>query len=346
MKTKAAVLTGLGKPLQIRNLTIPALKKGQVLVEVAYSGVCHTQLLESRGHRGADPYLPHCLGHEGSGVVVDIGRAVTRVAPGCRVILSWMKGEGMDVPGSVYSKGTRSAVHAGAVTTFMRLAVVSENRLTPFSEELDLKTAALVGCALPTGLGAVFNTVQARPGQSIAIFGVGGVGLSAVAGAVTSGCHPIVAVDVATNKLKAARQLGAHHQINAGRKDPVAAIKSFVPGGLDVAIECSGRPQVMLQAIQSLRCRGGRAVIVGNAHHGETLELDPHLFNQGKSVLGSWGGDCYPPVDFVKYCRMIVAKQLNVRPLISEIYTLDEINQALDDLESGKVIRPLIRCQG
>jgi S-(hydroxymethyl)glutathione dehydrogenase / alcohol dehydrogenase len=341
MKTTAAILVELGKPLVLDELEMPTLKPGQVVVDIAYSGVCHTQVLEARGHRGNDPFLPHCLGHEGSGTVYDIGPGVTKVKPGDRVILSWIKGSGMNVPGTTYQwNGT--TVNAGGITTFSRYAVISENRLTPLPEAFPMRQAALLGCAVPTGVGAVFNTAQARPGQSIAIFGSGGVGLCAIAAAAVSGCIPIIAVDILPAKLDLARQMGATHTINAGEEDPVEAIKRMCPGGVDRAIEASGRPQVMTQALLSVRSQGGAAVIIGNAHHGEQVELNPQQFNQGKQLLGTWGGDSVPDRDYPRYCTLMEAGKFNFDVLMPQTYRLSEINAALDDLEAGKVARPII----
>src|SRR4051794_32144375 len=214
MKTTAAVLVEPGRPLELADLDIPALKPGQVLVEVAFCGVCHTQILEARGHRGRDPYLPHCLGHEGSGTVRECGPGVTKVKPGDRVILSWIKGSGADVPGTVYDWNGR-AVNAGGITTFATHSVISENRLTVVPDGMDMRLAALVGCAVPTGAGVVFNTAQPRPGQSLVVFGVGGIGSCAVAAAALAGCVPVIAVDVNGDKLALAKQLGATHTVNA-----------------------------------------------------------------------------------------------------------------------------------
>jgi S-(hydroxymethyl)glutathione dehydrogenase/alcohol dehydrogenase len=341
MKTTAAILVELGKPLVLEELEIPALKPGQVLVEIAYSGVCHTQVLEVRGYRGNDPYIPHCLGHEGSGVVHDIGPGVTKVKPGDRVILSWIKGSGINVPGTTYQWGDQ-IVNAGGITTFGRYSVISENRLTPLPQSFPMRDAALLGCAVPTGVGAIFNTAQARPGQSIAIFGSGGVGLCAVAAAAVSGCIPIIAVDILPARLELARQMGATHTVHAGDEDPVEAIKRTCPGGVDIAIEASGRPQVMTQALLSVRSQGGAAVIVGNARHGEHIELNPQQFNQGKRLLGTWGGDSVPDRDYPRYCHLMSAGKFNFDVLMPQTYRLSDINAALDDLEAGKVARPII----
>lgn len=342
MKTTAAVLVETGKPLQLVELEIPVLKPGQVLVEVTLSGVCHTQLLEARGHRGADKFLPHCLGHEGVGRVLEAGAGVTRVRPGERVVLSWMKGAGADIPGTTYAWGAR-AVNSGAVTTFSRHTVVSENRLTPLPQKVADGPAALLGCAIPTGVGSVMNVAKPEKGRSLVVFGAGGIGLSAVAGAKLAGCAPIIAVDVRADRLALARGLGAAHAVKADAADPVAEILKLCPGGADFAIEATGRPAVMRQALLSVRARGGAAVLIGNARHGETLELDPLQFNLGKRLLGTWGGDNVPERDFPRYADWLAAGTLDVDPLLAEPYPLERVNQALDDLESGRATRPLVR---
>jgi S-(hydroxymethyl)glutathione dehydrogenase/alcohol dehydrogenase len=345
MKTTAAILVETKKPVELVELEIPQLKPGQALVEIAYSGVCHTQLLEVRGHRGEDKFLPHCLGHEGSGVVRELGPGVQKVKAGDRVVLSWIKGPGADVPGTQYQWGGR-AVNAGAITTFGRHAVISENRLTVLPKELALREAALLGCAVPTGFGSVFNAAQPRPGQSMAIFGMGGIGLCALAASRVAGCTPIIAVDVKPEKLALAKAMGADFVVNAADADAVAEIAKLVPGGVDFAVESSGRPQAMRQALQAVRQQGGTAVVVGNARHGEMLELDPKQLNLGKRLLGTWGGDNVPERDYPRYARLLASGKVDLGRMISKVYDLEQINAALDDLESGGAIRPLIKMGG
>lgn len=341
MKTTAAVLVDTKKPVEVVELEIPQLKPGQTLVEIAYSGVCHTQVLECRGHRGEDRFLPHCLGHEGSGVVREAGPGVSRVKAGDRVVLSWIKGAGADVPATQYGWGERR-VNAGAITTFGRHAVISENRLTALPADLPLREAALLGCAVPTGFGAVLNVAAPLPGQSIAIFGVGGIGLCALAAARVAGCVPIIAVDVNAEKLALAQKMGATHAVNAGACDAVAELLKVVPGGVDFAVESSGRTQAMKQALLAVRQQGGAAVVVGNARHGETLELDPKQLNLGKRLLGTWGGDNVPERDYPRYARLLSSGRVDLTPMLSKTYALEQINSALEDLEGGRAIRPLI----
>ena len=341
MKTSAAVLVETGQPLVIADLEIPLLKPGQALVEVSFSGVCHTQLLECRGYKGKDAYLPHCLGHEGSGIVQEVGPGVTKVSPGDRVILSWIKGSGRDVPGSVYQWNGRS-VNAGGITTFSKHSVISENRLTPLPDSIPLREAALLGCAIPTGFGTVINTAQPKPGQSLVVFGAGGIGLCAIAGAAISGCAPIIAVDIRPEKLALGKAMGATHLVNASEADPVAQILDLCPGGADFCIEATGRPAVMQQALTCARNQGGIAVVIGNAHQGECIELDPKQLNMGKQLRGTWGGDNVPDRDYPRYCRLLEAGRLDVSSMLSEPYALEQINQAIDDLETGTTGRPII----
>ncbi len=342
MKTAAAILVETGAPLVLADIEIPPLAPGQVLVEIAFSGVCHTQILECRGYRGTDRYLPHCLGHEGSGTVLDVGPGVRKVKAGNAVILSWMKGSGADVPGPRYRWAGRS-LSAGPITTFGRHSVISENRVTLVTEALSMRDAAMLGCAVPTGVGAVFNTARPAPGQSLAVFGAGGIGLCAVAAAAVAGCTPIVAIDIHARKLAVAKQMGATHCLDAGAGSVVEEIKRVCPGGVDVAIEATGCPDVMREALSAVRSQGGIAVVVGNARHGERLEFDPRELNLGKRLLGTWGGDNWPDRDFPRYGRLLSAGKLNLEPMLSEPYRLSEISHALDDLEAGRVVRPLVR---
>ena len=221
MKTTAAILVETGRPLEIADIEVPSLKPGQVLVRIAYSGVCHTQLLECRGYRGEDRFLPHCLGHEGSGTIVDVGPEVTKCRVDDRVILSWIKGSGGDVPGSSYDWNGRT-VNAGGLTTFMTHAVVSENRVTGLGDAVDFAVAALIGCACATGAGSVWNSAKVQKGDTLAVFGTGGVGLCAVAAGALAEAKAVIAIDVNATRLELARQLGATHTIDASQQDAVA----------------------------------------------------------------------------------------------------------------------------
>ncbi|WP_315768526.1 MULTISPECIES: zinc-binding dehydrogenase [unclassified Bradyrhizobium] len=340
MKTQAALLVQTGQPLVLADIETPALKPGQVLVEIAYSGACGTQVMEWRGDKGEDKWVPHCLGHEGTGTVLDIGSAVTKVKVGDKVVLSWIKGSGIEAGGAVYDWDGKK-VNAGGVTTFQRHSVVSENRLTLLPPDLPMDVAVLLGCAAPTGMGAVYNVLKVQPGDAVAVFGTGGIGLNALMAAALAGAMPVIGIDPNPTRRALAQLYGATHVIDASG-DVLSEIKKIVPQGVDLAVESSGIPAVMEQAINSTRQQGGRAVVIGNAKHGAVLPLNPGVFNQGKSLLGTWGGDSVPDRDYGRYGRLLSSGRFPVRDLLSKPYSLAQADQALQDLAAGKVGRPLI----
>lgn len=341
MKTLAALLIETGRPLELVEIETPSLKPGQVLVEVAYSGACGTQLLEISGAKGPDKWVPHCLGHEGSGTVLEVGSAVTKVKPGDKVVMSWIKGSGIEAGGAVYDwNGTN--VNSGGVTTFQRHSVVSENRLTLLDEAMELDVAVLLGCAAPTGMGAVLNVLNVKAGDSIAVFGTGGIGLNAIMAAAVSGANPIIGVDLKQSRREFARAFGATHVIDPEAGDVAEQIKSIVPQGVDLAVEATGVPGVMAGAVGITRMQGGKAVVIGNAAHDASVSLSPSVFNQGKSLMGTWGGDSVPDRDYSRYARLISDSPFPVKSLLSDPYKLEDINTALDDLRTGKIGRPLV----
>lgn len=340
---RAAVLYETGNPLRVVDgIDVPAPQRGQVKVRLAYSGVCHSQLMEARGGRGADRYLPHLLGHEGSGVVIETGAAVSKVKAGDRVILGWIKGSGLDVAGPLYRRGDE-VLNAGAVTTFNEYAVVSENRCVALPDDVPMDIAVLFGCALPTGAGIVTNTLQPRPGSTVAVFGLGGIGLSAMMACRLHECEPIIAVDVASDKLALATILGATVTIDASRTDPVEEIRRLTGGkGVDYAVEAAGTAATIEQAFNSVRRGGGRCIFASHPPQGARLSLDPYELISGKRIAGSWGGASDPDRDIPRFAALYRAGKLPLEKLITRRYQLDDINSALDDLEHRRVGRPLI----
>src|SRR5580700_9492644 len=235
MKTEAALLVQTGQPLVLAEIETPALRGGQVLVEIAYSGACGTQVMEWRGDKGEDKWVPHCLGHEGTGTVLETGSAVTKVKAGDKVVLSWIKGSGIEAGGAVYMWGEKK-VNAGGVTTFQRNAVVSENRLTLLPAQLPMDLAVLLGCAAPTGMGAVYYVLKVQPGDAVAVFGTGGIGLNALMAASLAGAGPVIGIDPNPTRRALAKIYGATHVIDAAG-DVLAEIKKIVPQGVDLAVE-------------------------------------------------------------------------------------------------------------
>ncbi len=340
---KAAILHQINSPLVIEEgIGIPELKPGQVLVQMAVSGICRSQLMEVRGGRGVDPYLPHMLGHEGSGWVVATGDEVRKVKKGDAVILGWIKGKGAEAGGTVYEKGSLR-INAGSVTTLSELAVVSENRCVPVPSGMSMEIAALMGCAIPTGAGMVMNTLQPPSGSTVALFGLGGIGLSALMTLRLYHCAVVIAVDVSPQKLTLARELGATHTLDARKSDPLATIAGITHGkGVDFSIEAGGSTNTIEMAFQAVRKGGGLCLFASHPPHGEKISLDPHDLISDKLIKGSWGGEWFPDRDTPRFARAFVEHRLPLEKLIRDRYTLDNVNMALDDLEAGRVLRALV----
>lgn len=340
---RAAVLYQTGEPLVIEDdIEIPGLQSGQVLVKVAFSGVCHSQLFEVLGLRGEDRFLPHMLGHEGSGTVIDIGQGVTKVKRGDRVILGWIKGEGMDVDGPKYKKNGIT-INAGGITTFSTLTIVSECRCVKITEDIPLDIAALFGCAVPTGAGIVMNQIKPAKGSAIAVFGIGGIGLSALMTAALYECSTLIAVDVEDEKLNWAFEFGATHIINAIKVDPVSEIYRITSNkGVDYSIEASGISGTIEIAFRSVRKFGGVCVFASHPAHGSKIELDPHDLICGRRIEGSWGGACVPDRDIPQLIGLYKRRKLPLEKLISNRYSLEQINKAFEDLQNRKIMRALI----
>lgn len=289
------MLVSIGQDLEImRDVEVPEPGRGQVLVRLAYSGVCHSQLMETRGARGPDPYIPHLLGHEGSGRVEKIGAGVSKVCVGDLVILGWIKGSGLDGNGVQYHCGD-TVINAGGVTTFNEFAIVAENRCVPLPEGVPLDVAVLFGCALLTGAGIVINEIKPVPDTTIAIFGLGGIGLSALMATMLYKFRSVIAVDISREKLAMAREFGATQTIDANETDPVSAIRGMTAGeGVDYSVEASGSPAVIEAAFDSVRRRGGLCVFASHPSSGSRIQLDPYELICGKQIRGSWGGGKQP----------------------------------------------------
>ena len=342
-KTKAAILVESHKPLIVVEVTLPdELLYGQVLVKVHYSGICGSQIGEIEAVKGDDKFLPHLLGHEGSATVIDVGPGVKTVKPVDNVVLHWMPGDGIQAEPPIYCwNGHR--VNAGWVTTFNEYAVVSENRLTVIPRDFDLKLATLFGCAITTALGVVNNDAQLKIGQSVVVFGVGGVGLNIVQGAEMVSAHPVIAIDIFDSKLEKARQFGAAHVFNSRTvADLEAEIHKIVGSkGADVVIETTGNTRMIEQAY-GLTHPAGKTILVGVPKKGDNVSIYTLPLHFNKVLKGSHGGSCVPHVDIPRYIRLVKAGKLKLYGLITHEFTLDEINKAIDLVKSGETGRVIL----
>jgi len=343
---KAAILVETKRPLIVADIELPTeLLYGQVLVKVHYSTICGSQIGEIDAAKGADKFLPHLLGHEGGGIVEKTGPGVAKVKPGDHVVMHWRKGRGIESPTPKY-RWDNKMVNAGWVTTFNEYAVISENRLTTVSKEFDLKIAPLFGCAVTTGFGVVNNDAQVKIGQSVVIFGVGGVGLNIAQAASLVSAYPIVGIDLLDYKLTLAKQFGLTHGLNAKSEELIASIKKIVGDrGADVVIDTTGNPRVIEQAY-ALTQPAGKTILVGVPKAGENISIYSLPLHFDKILKGSHGGGAVPDEDIPRYLKLLNTEKMKLDGLITHEFSLDQINEAIDVVRSGHSGRVLLNMVG
>ncbi len=362
MKIKAAVLHAPNTPLAIETLDLDEPKEGEVLVRVAAAGVCYSDYHVMKGEWTMP--LPMVLGHEAAGVVEKIGPGPARHRVGQHVILNFRPNCGTchycTVGRPVLCDGIESPrwhmfddtvrLHLGdqAVNHFSRTAsfaeyvVVPQSGAVPVRDDMPLDKAALVGCAVMTGVGAAINTAHVQPGSSVVVIGCGGVGLNVVQGAVLAGAERVIAVDMLDNKLDFARQFGATDVVNASREAAVERVVEMTGGGVDYAFEAIGNSKTILQCYEMTRL-GGLTVVVGMAPETDELVLNAlSLPRSERMIMGSWYGSARPWVDLPKMSDLYLNGRLQIDPMISRTYRLDEINTAFDALAAGEVARSII----
>jgi len=378
MKTRAAILYEMGLaqpyaesvPLVVDEITLAGPGPGEVLVEIAAAGLCHSDLSVVDGSRPR--VMPMVLGHEASGIVRDVGPpapGVVEFAAGDHVVFSWVPicgrcdfcitgrgalcepGGEANIAGTLLNGARRftdsrsppqACNHHLGVSAFSQFTVAARESLVKIDSALPLDVAALFGCAVMTGVGAVLNTARIQSGSSVAIFGMGGVGLSAVMGARAAGAYPIIAVDQIDDKLKLACELGATHTMNALRDDPVVAIKDVGRGGADYVFESVGNETVLIQAYESTR-RGGTTITIGLPAPGKMFAVPAlGIVAEERTIKGSYMGSCVPRRDVPRYIGMYQAGLLPVDKLRTHTLQLEEINAGFDRLAQAQAVRQII----
>ena len=332
---KAAILVEQRQPLVVAEIELPqTLEVGQVLVKIHYSGICGSQLGEMDGAKGEDKFLPHLLGHEGSGSVVATGPGVRQVKAGDKVVLHWRKGPGIEAVPPKY-RWDGKTVNAGWVTTFNEYAIVAENRITPIPADSDMEVAALFGCAVTTGFGVVVNNAKLKIGESVVVFGAGGVGLNIVQAAAMVSAYPVIAVDLHDNRLELAKQMGATHLINSKKVDARQAIMEVLgSAGLDAFIDNTGQPAIIEMGYGMVKPQG-RVTLVGVPRKGNNISVYSLPLHFGKGLSGSHGGEAVPEVDIPRYQSLYGAGRLRLRELISATHALGEVNNAIQAMRDG-----------
>jgi S-(hydroxymethyl)glutathione dehydrogenase/alcohol dehydrogenase len=360
---RGAVLYAPQRPLQIEQFTLPDIAPDQVRVRLVASGVCHSDFHVIKGDWPHIP-VPTILGHEGAGVVEEIGEQAGGqfgdLAVGDHVILSWKRNCGRcemcqrgypnlcDALPDPRGRPTRYGQHDPmnkmlGLGTFSTETIVPAELAIRIDPEVPLQQAALVGCGVMTGVGAVINTAQVRPGESVAVFGCGGVGLNCIQGAALAGAEPIIAVDVHDGKLELARAFGATHTVNARQDDPVEAIRSITGGpGVHYAFEAIGvTPEPFIQSVLCTRKRGV-TVFVGHAPFNMPIALDTRLLMPEKMITGCMYGTSRPRVDFPRMISLYKAGRLKLDELVTQVYPLEQVNDAFTAMATGAVARSVL----
>jgi S-(hydroxymethyl)glutathione dehydrogenase/alcohol dehydrogenase len=338
---KAAILVESRRPLIVDEIELPQeLEAGQVLVRIFHTSICGAQINEIDAVKGPDRFLPHLLGHEASGQVLETGAGVTMVRSGDTVVLHWRLSQGIQSATPSYRWQGRK-LNAGWVTTFNELAVVSENRLTAIPSDYDLKVAPLLGCAVTTAAGVINNDAKVKIGESVVVLGAGGVGLNIVQFAALVGAHPIVAVDLKVNKLDLARRLGASHCINTAEATDLGNELRQIVGqkGADKVIETTG-VKSLIELGYELTHPDGTCVLVGVPTEKVTIHTLPIHFN--KILTGSHGGSAAPHVDIPRIIRLNRAGRLSFDGIITHEFPLGEINAAIALMREGTAGRVLL----
>jgi len=338
---KSAILVESKKPLVVTEIDLPAkLEFGQVLVKVCYSGICGAQINEIDAVKGPDKFLPHLLGHEGSGVVEKIGEGVKTVKLGDHVVLHWRKSKGIESATPQYLWNGKK-VNSGWVTTFSEKTIVSENRLTVIPRNFDMRIAPLFGCSVISAFGIVNNDAKIKIGQSVLVFGVGGVGLNVAQAASMVSAYPIVGIDLYDHKINMGKKFGLTHGVTGNLDVIKKEIYNIVGNkGADVAIETTGNPKVIEKAYE-LTASDGKTILVGVPNNKISIYSLPLHFN--KILTGSHGGDSMPDIDIPRYIRLINQKKMTLENLITHEFKITDINKAIDLFRSGKAGRIIIK---
>jgi len=344
-KSRAALLVEVNKPLIVDEIGLDDPQGGEILVKLFATGVCHSQLHQIHGTIPG-VRLPGIIGHEGTGVVMKVGSEVTHLKEGDHCMLTWVPRDAQEdsppAPGTQFEWQGKQ-YPAGSCYTWSEHALINEQFVLPMPNDISTASTSIVGCATVTGVGAVMGTAQVKEGQSVAVIGVGGVGINVIAGAKIAGANPIIAVDLVDEKLEFAKEFGATHTINASTSDAVKEIKTLTNGGADFAFDAIGGPVTTPQSLAAVRSgrlgldRGGVAVVVGIPQGEFTIPNFQFPFGE-KSLVGSFGGSSHPDVNYPQYINWYQKGELPLDKMVTTTYTsLDDINEAVRALAAGEI---------
>ena len=354
---QGVVSMAVGEPVTITDVVVPDPGPGEAVVAIQACGVCHTDLHYREG--GINDEFPFLLGHEAAGVVESVGDGVTEVAPGDYVILNWRAVCGQcrsclrgrpHICFSTHNASQKMTLTDGTelspalgIGAFLEKTLVAAGQCTKVDSAAPATAAGLLGCGVMAGIGAAINTGGVGRGDSVAVFGCGGVGDAAIAGAKLAGAHTIIGVDIDDRKLEWAKRFGATHTVNSSETDAVEAIQALTDGnGVDVAIEAVGLPQTYRQAFEA-RDLAGTVVLVGVPRPDMTIELPfIEVFGRGGALKSSWYGDCLPTRDFPMLIDLYLQGRLDLDGFVSETISLGDVEEAFHKMERGEVLRSVV----
>ena len=359
--TKAAVTFGKGEAFSIEEVQLEPLKPGEILIKLAGSGICHTDLSAKEQHLPCK--LPAVLGHEGSGIVEQVGSDVKRVKPGDHVVMTYHScGEcepcleakpyacdeffSLNIQGNSLDGSSKIKIGDQSLTTFFgqssfaQHAIVSERNVVKVPKDVPIEILGPLGCGILTGAGAVFSKLQPKAGTSVAVFGCGAVGLSALMASKVAGCTEIIAIDIQDSRLELAKELGATTTINSLKEDVLEKIFSITKKGVHYSLETTGRAEILRQSVDCLRSLGTAAVI-GAPPIGTEVSLDVKTIRQERTITGVIEGSSNPQT-FIPMLIDLYKKGMFPFDKLNVYYSLEEINQACEDAKNGKAIKPVI----
>ncbi len=365
METKAAVAFAAGEPLKVETVTLDGPRAGEVLVEVKATGICHTDAFTLSGE---DPegLFPSIMGHEGAGVVVEVGEGVSTLKPGDHVIPLYIpecrackactsgktnlcvairdtQGRGVMPDGtSRFSLGGEQLYHYMGTSTFSNYTVVPEIALAKIREDAPFDKVCYIGCGVTTGIGAVINTARVEPGANVAVFGLGGIGLNVIQGARMVGANRIIGVDLNPSKVELATRFGMTDFVNPRDVDPVAAIIDLTDGGADYSFECIGNVNTMRQALECCHRGWGVSTIIGVAGAGQEISTRPFQLVTGRVWKGTAFGGAKSRTQVPKIVDWYMDGKINIDDLITHTMPLEEINTAFDLMHEGRSIRSVV----
>jgi len=342
MKFKAAILEFTKKPLVIDYIENNDLEYGQVLVKINQTGVCRSQIFEMDGERGVDKWLPHLLGHEAVGRVVQIGEGVTTVREGDNVVLSWIKSKGISAKPAKFKWGNK-VVNSGCITTFSEYTVCSEDRCISIEKKFTDNIGPALGCALPTGYGISLTFDGIKSVKNAAVIGLGGIGLSALLGIKNETEAKIFSIDLNDDRLLEEKELGSDYVLNPIKDNDIEDFIYKQTNGqlLDLVIECSGNINALEKSLGLIN-HSGMVKFATHPKFGDFLKIDPFELILGKRIEGSWGGGVYPDTHLPLIASKASQNTKFCNFYKSKFYNLEDINLAFDDLRTGKALRPVI----